>query len=186
MSEGEGITTCRQVGYEGPTEWIDVELTDWPDLAGSYWLEVVATSGARPGTTSRGRLTLWVNDSTHQRHSVFHRIRDDLKMFFPFYGAVDSLFEWPTEIPVWVSPSSTDPDFPGFQFTLAGSSFRFVVGAPANPTISVSHTGVFADVDRITERAFFGRWQADDYVRGVDPNEIDWGPGLGYFCAWRL
>lgn len=176
--------TCEDPG-QGSTEWLGVDHNEWATLAGQYELDVVPTGGAPPGTAGGGRMTLWVNDSLHQRFSVFHEFRPDVPLFFPFYGAVDSSFVWPTWISTMTDPASRDPDMPGIQFHKSGPHLSFIVGSPTNPRITVSDAGVLFYVRVVDTLGMRGRWEDGGWVYPVPPSGETWGRPEGYFCAWK-
>ena len=174
---------CEDPG-KGTTRWIGVDHNDWATLAGEYHFEVVAIGGAPPGRLGVGRLTLWVNDSLHQRYSVWHEMQPEGPFFFPFYGAVDSTFIWPTWVNTPVSPTSQDPDWPGVQFGKVGERLSFVVGNPRNPRVEISHAGVSFDVTAVDSLGMRGQWESGDIMYPNATGE-DWGAPAGYFCAWK-
>lgn len=152
------------------------------ELAGTYELTLVATSGDSTGSRAEGRLTLQPNDSAH---AVVRGMGSDT----PRPNVSTPLFGW-TDLPAGQvdavntgSLGATDPDAPG---VLVIESIAEETGTPRDIILRL---GAFSNdrgrllfdggytvlrVSWIDDGAFGGSWESA---------AMNYGSAGGYFCA---
>jgi hypothetical protein len=144
-------------------------------LAGEFNLRLVATSGAKRGTTAGGRLTLMAQDSAYRRldlpggsqHTSFS---------LPLYGTAALDFASVGAV-VPGDPGSSDPARPGVLVMEGPGRVLLRVGSEANRRDVLRFDGAFTalQVQQVTDTGFAGTWRS-----GVAGEESS-----GHFCADR-
>jgi hypothetical protein len=131
------------------------------ELGGRYTLRMVATSGARRGTTSEGQMELMANSSAGGS---------------PSHGTVDLDFASVGAV-VPGDPESSDPLSPGVLVLEGSGGVMLRVGSEANRKDVRRFDGAYTvlQVIQITDQGFAGTWRSG---LGTERSE-------GHFCAVR-
>ncbi|MGH7580344.1 MAG: hypothetical protein ACREM9_09250 [Gemmatimonadales bacterium] len=144
-------------------------------LAGEYHLRLVATSGAKRGTTAAGPLTLMPHDSADQRLESAGG-SSDTTFTLPLYGTTEVDFASVGAVAPG-DPTSSDPGSPGVLVMEGSGRVMLRMGSEANRRGMRRFDGGFTAlrVQQVTDKGFAGTWQS--------------GVGLelsgGHFCADR-
>jgi hypothetical protein len=144
-------------------------------MAGEFVVRLVASSGAKRGVTTEGRLQLAPQDSAHRRLE-----RSD--------GSTNSTYTLPLSGTAGVDfaavgavapgdPGSTDPESPGVLVIERPGQILLRVGSEANRRGVRRFDGAFTvlRVQQVTDKGFAGTWQS-----GVGMDRSG-----GHFCANR-
>ncbi|HEU4473662.1 MAG TPA: hypothetical protein VFR72_02435 [Gemmatimonadales bacterium] len=131
------------------------------ELGGRYTLRMVATSGAKPGSSAEGQMELMPNTSAGD--SPMHGTAE---LDFASVGAV-----------VPGDPKSSDPLSPGVLVLEGSSGVMLRVGSEANRKDVRRFDGAYTalQVTQVTDQGFAGTWRS-----GLGTEESE-----GHFCAVR-
>ena len=131
------------------------------ELGGRYTLRMVATSGAKRGSSAEGQMELMTNTSAGESS-----MNGTAELDFASVGAV-----------VPGDPKSTDPLSPGVLVLEGSSGVMLRVGSEANRKDVRRFDGAYTalQVTQVTDQGFAGTWRS-----GLGTQESE-----GHFCAVR-
>jgi hypothetical protein len=144
-------------------------------LAGEFVVRLVASSGAKRGATTEGRLQLTPHDSAHRRLELPDGSSSSTYTL-PLYGTAVVDFAAVGAVAPG-DPESTDPASPGVLVIERPGQVMLRVGSEANRRGVVRFDGAFTvlRVQQITTEGFAGTWESSV---GLDQSG-------GHFCANR-
>jgi len=144
-------------------------------LAGEYNLKLVATSGAKRGTTAAGPLTLMPHDSAY-RSLESAGGSSDTTFTLPLYGTTELDFASVGAVAPG-DPVSSDPASPGVLVMEGAGRVMLRMGSEANRRGVRRFDGGYTalQVQQVTDTGFAGTWRS-----GVGLEESG-----GHFCADR-
>ena len=144
-------------------------------LAGEFVVRLVASSGAKRGATTEGRIHLTPHDSAHRRLKLPDGSSSSTYTL-PFYGTAALDFAAVGAVAPG-DPASTDPESPGVLVIERPGQILLRVGSEANRRDVRRFDGAFTvlRVQQVTEEGFAGTWES-----GVDMDRSG-----GHFCATR-
>jgi hypothetical protein len=156
-----------------PVEAAETDLAA-ADLAGSYTVRLVATSGAKEGAAATGQLELMPQDSAYR--TMEGTDGADTTFRFPLYGtaAVDFASVGATTPG---DPGSSDPLSPGVLVIERPGGLMLRLGSEANRRGVRRFDGGYTvlEVRQVTDGGFAGSWRS-----GVGLEQFG-----GHFCATR-
>lgn len=144
-------------------------------LAGEFVVRLVASSGAKRGATTEGRLQLMPHDSAYRRLELPDGSASSTYTL-PLYGTTAVDFAAVGAV-VPGDPKSADPASPGVLVIERPGQVMLRVGSEANRRGVRRFDGAFTvlRVQQITDQGFTGTWQS-----GVNLDQSG-----GHFCANR-
>jgi hypothetical protein len=146
------------------------------NLAGEFNLRLVATSGAKRGTTAAGKLTLMPQDSAYRRMDQPGSSRDT-GLSLPLYGTATMDFASVGAV-IPGDPGSSNPANPGVLVLEHPGRVMLRVGSEANRRDVRRFDGAFTalQVQQVSDKGFAGTWRS-----GMGGDESG-----GHFCADRV
>ena len=144
-------------------------------LAGEFVVRLVASSGAKRGTTTEGRLQLMPQDSAYRRLELPDGSTSSTYTL-PLYGTAAVDFAAVGAVAPG-DPVSADPASPGVLVIERPGQVMLRVGSEANRRGVRRFDGAFTvlRVQQVTDNGFAGTWES-----GVDLDRSG-----GHFCASR-
>jgi hypothetical protein len=144
-------------------------------LAGEFVVRLVASSGAKRGATTEGRLQLTPHDSAHRRLKLPDGSSSSTYTL-PLYGTTAVDFAAIGAVAPG-DPASTDPEGPGVLVIERPGQVMLRVGSEANRREVRRFDGAFTvlRVQQVTDEGFAGTWES-----GVGMDRSG-----GHFCANR-
>ena len=153
-----------------PVEAPSAEV-DAGKLGGQYTVRMVATAGAKRGSTAEGRMELMPHPSGHRSDST-----GGSSTTYPLYGTAELDFASVGAV-VPGDPGSSDSLSPGVLVIERPGRVMLRVGSEANRRDVVRFDGAFTalQVTQVTDEGFAGTWRSG---LGMETSE-------GHFCAAR-
>ena len=153
-----------------PVESPSAEV-DAGKLGGQYTVRMVATAGAKRGSTGEGRMELMPHASGHRSDST-----GGSSTTYPLYGTAELDFASVGAV-VPGDPGSSDSLSPGVLVIERPGRVMLRVGSEANRKDVVRFDGAFTalQVTQVTDEGFAGTWRS-----GVGTESSE-----GHFCATR-
>ena len=177
------LTACsgNSAGQSSPQACVPIEAAadsalGAGDMAGEYALQLVATSGAKRGSTAGGKVRLMAHDREH-KSLVLPDGSTSSTYTFPFYGTTNvDLAAVGAVAPG--EAGAEDPDAPGVLVIESPGRVMLRLGSEANRAGVRRFDGAFTalQVQQVTEKGFSGTWQS-----GVAGEQSG-----GHFCANRV
>jgi hypothetical protein len=157
-----------------PVEAPESDLTA-DGLVGEYTVQLVATSGAKEGATTGGRLELMAQDSAY-RAAERADGSVDTTFSFPLYGTAELDFA-AVGATTPGDPGSSDPLSPGVLVIQRPGGVMLRLGSESNRRGIRRFDGGYTvlEVQRISDQGFAGTWRS---AVGLEQSG-------GYFCAVR-
>jgi hypothetical protein len=151
-----------------PVEAPSAEV-DAGKLGGEYTVRMVATAGAKRGSTAEGRMELMPHPGGHSADS-------SSETTYPLYGTAELDFASVGAV-VPGDPASSDSLSPGVLVIERPGRVMLRVGSEANRRDVVRFDGAFTalQVTQVTDQGFAGTWRSG---LGMETSE-------GHFCAAR-
>lgn len=144
-------------------------------LGGEFRVRLVASSGARRGETTGGRLQLMPQDSANRRLQLPDG-SSSATYTLPFYGTAAIDFAAVGAV-IPGDPESGDPESPGVLVIESPGRVLLRVGSDANRRGVRRFDGAYTvlQVQQVTDQGFAGTWRS-----GLGPDQSG-----GHFCATR-
>jgi hypothetical protein len=145
-------------------------------LGGAFTVRLVATSGAKRGATTEGRLDLVAPDSAYRHPEMVDGMKDTTTTL-PWHGASEIDFAAVGAV-VPGNAGSTDPASPGALVIERPGRVMVRLGSEANRRGAHRFDGAFTvlQIQQVSEDGFAGTWRS-----GLGTNEAG-----GHFCARRM
>jgi hypothetical protein len=175
------LTACSgaNAGQSDPQACAPVEAAaasvSAAQLGGEFTVRLVATSGAKRGATTEGRLELMPQDSAYRRLDLPDGSRDTT-FTLPLYGTAAIDFASVGAVAPG-DPESSDPASPGVLVIESAGRVMLRIGSEANRRGVRRFDGAFTalQVQQVSDQGFAGTWRS-----GVAAEESG-----GHFCATR-